>query len=113
MVRTDAVPPEIGFYNFIEAFTKTGGAVYLFPAAAGIAMIIIAYFAYTDPKYAWLAIIPAMLLAMAGGTVYFLITFSVTAQPDLTGQIYSTFTPLLMLILAVFNIGAIIVREYE
>lgn len=113
MIRTAAVPTEIGFYTFIEAFQKTGGAIYLFPAVAGIAMIVIAFFTYTTPKYAWVALIPAMLLAWAGATVYFLITFSVTAQPYLAGQIYATFTPLLMFILAGLNVVAIIVREYE
>ena len=113
MTRSAVVPPEVGFYNFIEAFQRTGGAIYLFPATAGAIMIILSYFAYTTPKYTWLALIPTMLLAWSGGTVLFLITFAVTAQPDLTGEILATATPYLMIILAVINVIAIIVRERE
>lgn len=113
MTRTEVVPDEVGFYNFIEAFSRTGGAVYLFPAVAGVLMIITGYFAYSTPKHAWFALLPGMLLAWSGATVYFLITFAVTAQPDLSGEVYATFIPLLMFILAAFNAIAIIVREYE
>ncbi|TFG34830.1 hypothetical protein EU527_01260 [Candidatus Thorarchaeota archaeon] len=113
MTMTEAVPSEVGFNNFIEAFSRTGGAVYLFPAVAGITMIIIGYFAYTTPRYTWFSIFPAMLLAWSGATVYFLITFAVTIQEELTGEIYATFAPLLMFIIAMFNIIAIVAREYE
>ncbi len=113
MTRSGAVPPEVGFNDFIEAYTRTGGAIYLFPAAAGIVMIILSYFVYSTPKYTWFALIPAMMLAWAGGTVLFLITFAVTAQPWLSGEILATFVPYLMLLLAFVNIIVIIVREYE
>ena len=76
-------------------------------------MIVLSYFAYSTPKYTWLALIPAMMLAWSGGTVLFLITFSVTAQPWLTNEIYASFGPYLMFVLTIVNIIAIIVREYE
>jgi len=113
MVRTPVVPLEIGFYNFIEAFGRTGGAIYLFPIIAGVIMIILGYFAYTTTKYAWLALIPAIMLGMAGGTVYFLITFAVNNQPELTGEIYASIIPLVMFFAAGLNLVAIAVKETE
>ncbi len=113
MVRNSVVPPEIGFYNFIEAFSKTGGAIYLFPIFAGVIMIILGYFAYTITKYAWLALIPAIMLGMAGGTVYFLITFAVDNQPELTGEIFASIIPLVMFLAAGLNLVAIAVKETE
>lgn len=113
MVRTSAVPPEIGFYNFLEAFTRSGGAIYLFPIIAGVIMIILGFFAYTTSKYAWFSLIPAIMLGMAGGTVYFLITFSVNNQPELTGEIYASIIPLVMFLAAGLNLVAIAVKETE
>lgn len=113
MVRTPVVPPEIGFYNFIEAFSRTGGAIYLFPIVAGVIMIILGYFAYTTTKYAWVALLPAIMLGMAGGTVYFLITFAVDNQPELTGEIYASIIPLVMIFAAGLNLVAIAVKELE
>ncbi|MHA1928745.1 MAG: hypothetical protein ACTSV2_09235, partial [Candidatus Thorarchaeota archaeon] len=104
---------EVGFHNFIEAFSKTGGAIYLFPIVAGVIMIILGYFAYTTPKYAWLALIPAIMLGMAGGTVYFLVTFAVDNQPHLTGKIFASITPLVMFFAAGLNLVAIAVKETE
>jgi len=113
MVRNPIIPPEVGFYNFIEAFSKTGGAIYLFPIVAGVIMIIFGYFAYTTPKYAWLALIPAIMLGMAGATVYFLITFAVDNQPQFTGEIYASIIPLVMFLVAGLNLVAITVKETE
>lgn len=113
MTRDEFVPPEVGFFNFFEAFFRTGGAIYLFPLIAGAFMIILSYFAYTTPKLTWLAIIPAILMAMSGGTVYFLITFAVTADPTLTDHIYGTGVPISMFIAALIAILAIWMRERE
>jgi len=113
MTRTGAVPAEIGFSTFIDAFTRTGGAIYLFPIVAGAIMIIIGYFAYTESKYTWVSLIPAIMLAMAGGTVYFLITFAVDNQPWLTSRIYANFIPLVMFIAASLNLLAIFLKEKE
>lgn len=104
---------DIGFNTYLDAFLATGGAIYVFPVAAGAIMIILAYFAYTKPKYTWLALIPGIMLAMAGGTAYFLVTFSVTAQPELTDDLYTAFAPILMFIVAAINLIAIFLRERE
>jgi ATP/ADP translocase len=113
MTRDEAVPTEVGFYNFFEAFQKTLGAIYLFPLIAGGIMIILSYYAYTRPKWTWLALIPALMMLMSGGTVYFLITFAVTADPSLTDHIYATGVPLSMFIAALVAFIAIWMRERE
>jgi hypothetical protein len=113
MTRDEFVPAEVGFYNFLEAFTKTGGIIYIFPIVAGVFMIILSYFAYTTPKLTWLAIIPAIMMAMSGGTVYFLITFAVTVDPTLTDHIYGTGVPISMFIAALIAILAVWMRERE
>ena len=80
-------------------------------------MIILAYFAYSRPKMTFLAIIPAMLMAMAGSQVYFLVTAAYTAA-DIAGtpidfEFMATATPLQMVIVAVLALLAIAVREKE
>lgn len=113
MTRSAAVPAEVGFYNFVEAFLRTGGVIFLFPLIAGAFMIILSYFAYSRPKWTWLALIPALMMAMSGGTVYFLITFAVTADPGLTGEIYATGVPISMFIVAIVGLISIWMREKE
>jgi hypothetical protein len=113
MTKLEGVPPEVGFNTFIDAFTRSGGAIYLFPVIAGSFMIILSYFSYTNPKATWLALIPAMMLFMAGGTVYYLVTFAVTAQPEYTGLIYATGVPLSMFIAGGIALLAIYMREKE
>ena len=94
-------------------FDMTGGVIYMFPLVAGIFMIVLSYFSYTTPRTTWLAIIPAILMAMSGGTVYFLITFAVTADPTLTDHIYGTGVPISMFIAALIALLAIWMRERE
>jgi len=114
MVRLPGVPPEVGFSTFIDALLLSGGGViYLFPLIAGIFMIALSYFAFTNPRATWLAIIPAAMLGMAGGTVYFLVTFAVTFDPSLDGLIYATPIPLSMIIAGVIALLAIALREKE
>ena len=113
MVREPLVPPDVGFDTFLEAFFLSGGIIYLFPLIAGAFMIGLSYFAYNKPRFTWLALIPAVMLGMAGGTTYFLITFAVTAQPELTGALYATFTPLSMIIAGVIALFAIALKEKE
>jgi hypothetical protein len=113
MTRLAGVPPEVGFNTFIDAFVLSGGAIYLFPIIAGSFMIVLSYFSYTNPKATWLALIPALMLFMAGGTVYYLITFAVTAQPELTGLIYATGVPISMFIAGGIALLAIYMREKE
>jgi hypothetical protein len=107
------IPPEVGFDTFVEAFVRTGGLVYIFPVIAGAFMIILSYFAYSNPRATWLALIPAVLLIMAGGTVYFLITLGVTAQPEFSGFIYATPVTLTMIIAGVVALLAIAMKEAE
>lgn len=114
MYRDPAViPQEVGFDNFVDAFSRTGGVIYIFPVIAGAIMIVLAFPAYSNPKATWLSIIPAMMLIMAGGTVFFLVTFAVTAQPSYTDYIYATPSVLTMIIAGVVAFLAIFMREYE
>ncbi|TFG32031.1 hypothetical protein EU528_04610 [Candidatus Thorarchaeota archaeon] len=113
MTRGAIVPPEVGFNTFWEGFLQYGGLYFILPIISGAFMIILAYFAYTTPKYTWLALIPGMILAMAGLFVYFLITFAVTYQPELTDELYAAFAPILMIVAAVFNLVAIALKERE
>jgi ABC-type multidrug transport system fused ATPase/permease subunit len=113
MTRLAGVPPEVGFNTFIDAYILSGGVIYLFPIIAGSFMIGLSYFSYTNPRATWLALIPALMLFMAGGTVYYLITFAVTAQPELTGLIYATGVPISMFIAGGIALIAIYMREKE
>ena len=113
MTRLEGVPPEVGFNTFIDAFILSGGVIYLFPIIAGLFMIVLSYFSYTNPKATWLALIPALMLFMAGGSVYFLVTFAVSFQPELTGLIYATGVPLSMFIAGGMDLIAVYVREKE
>ena len=113
MVRQPGVPPEIGFNTFVDAFLLYGGVLFLFPIIAGVFMIVLSYFSYRDPRATWLALIPAALLGMAGGEVYFLVTFAVTADPTLEGLIYASPTPLVMIVAAVISLLAIALKEKE
>jgi len=113
MTRLEGVPPEVGFNTFVDAFLLTGGAVYLFPIVAGSFMIVLSYFSYTTPKATWLALIPSLMLFMAGGNVYYLVTFAVSFQPELTGLIYATGVPLSMFIAGGIALLAIYMREKE
>ena len=113
MTRLEGVPPEVGFNTFIDAFLVTGGVVYLFPVVAGSFMIVLSYFSYTTPKATWLALIPSLMLFMAGGNVYYLVTFAVSFQPELTGLIYATGIPLSMFIAGGIGLLAIYMREKE
>lgn len=107
------IPPEVGFDTFVEAFSRTGGVIYIFPIIGGAFMIGLSYFAYSNPRATWLAIIPALLLFMAGGTVYFLITFAVSAQPLYADFIYATPVALTMLIAGIVSLLAIAMKETE
>jgi hypothetical protein len=113
MVREPGVPPEVGFGTFIEALIRTGGIIYMFPLIAGVLMIMLSYFAYRNPRATWLALIPAAMLGMSGGTVYFLITFAVTADPSLEGLLYASPVPLSMIIAGVIALLAIAMKEKE
>ena len=116
MVREPGIPPEVGFSTFIDALLQTGGIIYLFPLIAGVFMIILSYYAYTNPRATWLAFIPAAMLGMSGATVYYLITFAVTpplGNPDFTGLIYATSIPMSMIIAGIIALLAVALKEKE
>ena len=48
-----------------------------------------------------------------GGTVYFLVTFAVTADPTLEGLIYASPAPIAMIIAAVIALLAVALKEKE
>ncbi|MFW9768293.1 MAG: hypothetical protein ACFFF9_09450 [Candidatus Thorarchaeota archaeon] len=114
MYRDPAViPPEVGFDSFLQGFTRNGGVIFIFPMLAGAIMLVLSYFAYSNPKKTWLAIIPAMMLMMAGGTIFFLVTFAVSLEPSYTGYIYATPSVLTTIIAGVVALLAIAMRETE
>jgi hypothetical protein len=113
MTREAGVPPEVGFNTFPDAFVRTGGVVYLFPLIAGAFMVVLSYFSYRNPRYTWLALIPAALMGMSGGTVLFLTSFAVTVDPSLEGLIYPSPTVFSMFIAAVIALLAIALKEKE
>ncbi|RDE11590.1 MAG: hypothetical protein C4K49_11665 [Candidatus Thorarchaeota archaeon] len=104
-------PPDAGFDSFFEAtFSQYGGGFFLFPAIAGAIMVVCGVLAYTKPKTTFLSVIPAMMMAMAGMYVFFLI--SIGQQLDPTG--YSvTATPFTMLLIALISLISIMLREKE
>jgi hypothetical protein len=111
--------PVYGFYTFWEAFTTPSSTsiFWLFPVISGILMIILAYFSYSRPRATYWAVIPAMLMAMAGSQVYFLVTAAYTAAEIAGTPINFDFgvtgTPLEMVIIALLAILSIAVREKE
>ena len=107
------IPPEVGFDTFLDAFIRSGGPIFLFPVIGGLLMIVLSYFSYSNPRATWLALIPAILLLMSGGTVYFLVTFAVSAQPQYTEFIYATPVALTMVIAGVVALLAIAMKEAE
>jgi hypothetical protein len=102
-------PVGIGYDSFIQAFFDFGGLFWLFPFIGGILYIIFGIIGYRDTRGTILSIIPAMLLAMAAMTTYFMITFAVTVNPE--AVIYATTTPVSMLITSLLSILAILMRE--
>jgi len=113
MTRGPTVPPEVGFDTFFSGFLAYGGAYFILPLVSGVFMILLSYYSYTIPKYTWLALIPGMILAMVGLYVYFLITFAVTYQPELTDELYAAFAPILMIVAAAFTLAAVFLKEKE
>ncbi len=102
-----------GFDTFFDAMVSQGNVFFMFPLIAGITTIILGIFAYNDPRATYLSIIPGMLMLMSGAYVFFLVTFAVTADPDLVGQISATGTPLSMIIMGLAAMLSIALREKE
>ncbi|MCK5302194.1 MAG: hypothetical protein KAJ96_03555 [Candidatus Thorarchaeota archaeon] len=106
-------PPEVGFDTYFEVFISTGGLFFLFPALAGIILIISGVVAYNNPRAPYLSVIPAMMMVMAGAMVYFLVSFAVTVDPSMEGQVFATGVPITMFIIGVTALLSIAMREKE
>ena len=106
-------PPGVGFDTYFEVFASAGGLFFLFPVLAGIILIISGVIAYNDPRAPYLSVIPAMMMVMAGAMVYFLVSFAVTVDPNLEGQVYATGVPITMFIIAITALFSIAMREKE
>ncbi|MHA2240780.1 MAG: hypothetical protein ACXACE_04165 [Candidatus Thorarchaeota archaeon] len=102
-----------GFNTFLEGFLFNGSIFFLFPIISGVILAVLGVFAYRNPKATYLSVVPAMLMAMAGAQVYFLVTAAVTADPSLDGQILATGTPFTMFIIALLGIMSFLIREKE
>jgi len=102
-----------GFDTFFDAMVNQGNIFFMFPLIAGITTIILGIFAYNDPRVTYLSVIPGMLMLMSGAYVFFLVTFAVTADPNLVGQIGATGTPLSMIIMGFVAMLSIALREKE
>ncbi|MHA2214140.1 MAG: hypothetical protein ACW992_13350, partial [Candidatus Thorarchaeota archaeon] len=85
----------------------------LFPLIAGVGFVLCGIWAYKNPKATLVSLIPAVIIVMASMTVYFLVTFAVTADPSLEGQVYATGTPMTMLITGILSVLSIFMREKE
>jgi len=107
-------PPEIpGVNTFWITFAETGNIFFTFPLISGIIMIILGYLAYTRPFATYLSAVPAMMMAMSGITIYYLVTYGVTAQPWLEGEILATGVPLTMMIIGLLSLFSVMMREKE
>jgi len=106
-------PPEVGFDTYFEVVVLTGNTFFLFPILAGILLIISGVLAYNYPRAPYISIIPAMMMVMAGAMVYFLVSFAVTVDPDLEGQVLATGVPITMFIIAIVALFSIALREKE
>ena len=106
-------PPEVGFDTYFEVVVSTGGLFFLFPVLAGIILIISGVIAYNNPRAPYLSVIPAMMMVMSGAMVYFLVSFAVTFDPNMEGQVYATGVPISMFIIAVTALLSIAMREKE
>ncbi len=104
-------PPDIGFDTFFEVYLMRGNIFFLFPMIAGILLLVIGYWAYTEPRATYLSIIPAMMLAMSAITIYFLISFALSVDPE--ADVAATGIPLTLIIYAVVALLSIPLREKE
>ncbi len=104
-------PPDIGFDSFFTAFVQYGNLFFVVPIISGILMIIIGIVSYYDSRGPYLSVLPAMLMAMAGAMIYYLVSFALAFDPD--AAIAATGTPLSMIVIAVTGLFSIGMRERE
>jgi hypothetical protein len=106
-----AHPVGVGFDTYWDALFQTGNVFFVFPTISGAMMVVCGILAYSRPKATYFSVIPAMMMAMSGMMVYFLVSFAVAADPGV--EVYSTDTPLSMLIIAVAALISIALKEKE
>ncbi|RDE13783.1 MAG: hypothetical protein C4K47_05550 [Candidatus Thorarchaeota archaeon] len=104
-------PSDAGFDNFVDGFVKSGSVFFFFPFIAGVIMVVCGLLAYNNPKFAWISLIPGMMMAMSGMTVYFLISFGLEVDPSATFS--ATGTPFTMLLIALVSVLAVLLRNRE
>jgi len=104
-------PPDIGFDTFFDAYLMTGSLFFLFPMIGGVLLLAIGYWAYTEPRATYFSVIPAMMLAMSATTVYFLISFGLSVDPE--ANLAATGIPLTMIVYAIVALLSIPLREKE
>ncbi|MFX0107822.1 MAG: hypothetical protein ACFE7R_06045, partial [Candidatus Hodarchaeota archaeon] len=104
-------PVVYGFDTFWGGFTFSGNVFFLFPAISGIILIVSGYLAYSNPKATFLSIIPSMMMSMAGGQIYFLISVVTMANEDI--ELVPTGAPVTMFIVGLVALLSIFLRERE
>ncbi|MGY5853000.1 MAG: hypothetical protein RTU92_05490 [Candidatus Thorarchaeota archaeon] len=104
-------PEDIGFDTFWDAFLSFGNPFFIVPMVSGGIMIILGILSYTDPRVPFISLIPAMLIAMAGAIVYYLISFALAFDPE--ANVAATGTPISMFVVAILCLLAIAMRERE
>jgi hypothetical protein len=107
--------PGIGIDTFWDVFLYGAGSLqaynifFIFPLISGGILIVLGYFAYTNPKATYLSVFPAMMMAMSGMNVYYWISFYLELFPS--ASLGPTSTPLTMLFIGVLSLLSILLRE--
>jgi len=107
--------PGIGFDTFWETFLSGSGTLqafnvfFIFPLISGGILIVLGYFAYTNPRATYLSVFPAMMMAMSGMNVFFWISVALQAFPS--AAISPTGAPITMLLTGVLSLLSILLRE--
>ncbi len=109
--------PGVGFDTYWEVFTvgvhgqPPYNGFFIFPLVAGGMLVVFGILAYSNPKATYLSVIPAMMMAMAGMSVFFFVSVALQGVPD--AQISSTGVPFTMIIVGVLALISIALKEKE
>ncbi len=112
-------PDGLGYDSFWQMFNlrpEINVKFYFFiPVIAGALFILCGIVAYRDPRGAFTAILPSLMMIMVGANVYFQVTFLVTFayESGLDVTLYATGAPLTMLICGLLGFLALAMREKE
>ncbi|NHJ13375.1 MAG: hypothetical protein EAX95_06840 [Candidatus Thorarchaeota archaeon] len=107
----------VGFDTFWDVFLFGAfdqapyNGFFIFPLVAGTLLIVLGFFAYSNPKATYFSAIPAMMMAMAGMNVYFFVSVTLQLIPNV--ELASTGVPMTMLIVGVLSLISIALREKE